>query len=114
VQFKEPVGEDGRGGRHMLQLGEGQGAWRVVQARGGLAKVGDQALVVVGVQGRGVHLEGLDHRQQHPGRNRALIGLDLRQVADRQAQEAAGRVKGPAALLAQPLDLRADEELVRH
>ncbi len=114
VQGQIGLGEIGRIGHRRLQLRQA-GDLAILERIGrGLAQVGDHPLVVGGVQRGGVDLEHPHHVDQHPGRHRSLIGLDLRQVAGRDAQAGGAHLQLPSLGLAQKTDLGADEQLVAH
>ena len=77
VQLKVAVSEARRLLGHLAQFreGNGRGAGRGLGDR--FAQIGQQALVVVGVQRFGGDVEGLDQGDEDAGTDGPLIGLDL-------------------------------------
>jgi hypothetical protein len=71
-------------------------------------------LAVVGLEHLDRRAERLDQAHQHPVSDGALVGLDLREVADRNAQFAGAGFKSPPSPLSERAHLRADEKLVAH
>src|SRR5690606_11501334 len=76
-----------------------------------LRKRRQQAVALAGREGGDVDAEGLCQRQKHRRRHRALVVLDLVEIAGRDA-DALGeaRLRQPVGL-AQLADLAADEQL---
>jgi hypothetical protein len=103
----------GQLGRLLDEPGKLRGLWRLVAQRTVVQRsvqLGQQALVLLLGELRHIAAEYLGQLQQHGGRHGALVGLDLRDVAQRQLQPSGELGLVPAQLLAQSTNARPDEE----
>jgi len=114
VQVQESPRQRRRLDRHLLQLAERHRIARPGGLGHRLAQVGDQLLVVAGVERLGGRLEDIHQARQHPVGDRPLVGLDLGKVADRDPEALGARLQLPPARFAQGPHLGADEELEAH
>ncbi|MNS65651.1 hypothetical protein D3C72_988270 [compost metagenome] len=114
MQGQELTRQSRRRRHRLLQLDGGRRLGVTGHVGDGLAQVGDQAGVAVQIEQAGVHVEGPRQGDQNPRRRRALIGLDLRQVAGRQGQPPGAGFQRPAARLAQLAHLGPEVEFFRH
>src|SRR5262249_25371434 len=79
-----------------------------------LAQVGDEPRLLVLDEAREIDLENVADAQQHGQSQRALIVLELVQVAGRDLEQLGQGGLGDRLLLAQPPELVAEEELLGH
>ncbi len=110
VEQQERLHEFGRLLHHPGQLrgGHGRGAQRPILERA--IELAQHALVGLVGELRHVAAEGLGQAQQHRGRHRSLVALDLAHVAERQREAFGQRGLAQAVLLAQAPDARSDEQ----
>lgn len=111
VQGEQRTRHGGHVGGQLADLGERH---RIARAGGGhighhVAQAGDQARLVVVGKALHVHAEHGVDLEQHGHGERALVLLDLVQVAGRQVERARQRHLGHAALLAQAAQAHAHE-----
>ena len=114
VQADEGARHGGHAGGQLADLGQRhlllpRAARRLVGQH--LVQTGDQARLLVVGKALHVHAQRGADLEQHRHRQRALVLLDLVQVAGRQAQRARQRHLREAALLAQAAQLHAHEGL---
>ena len=83
VQRQELPGERRRRRGRQLQFGQRRGGGVQRQVRGRFAQVRDGPALLVGIEVPRVDRKIPGQGDQHPGRDRTLIRLDLRQVAGR-------------------------------
>ena len=114
MQAEHPARQFRAGAHHAAQLAQGQrrpGEERVGQR---LAQVGDQPAVLVLQEGGQFQLEGGGDPHQHRQGQRALVVLQLVEIAGGKLQRLGQRRLGQAALLAQAAKLVAQEQFPLH
>ncbi len=111
VQQQEGLHQLGRLFDHARELRRrhGHAAQRAVLQRA--IELAQQALVGVVGELRHVAAEGLGQAQQHRGRHRTLVALDLAHVAERQLQALGQGRLAQRVLFAQAAHARAHEQL---
>jgi hypothetical protein len=114
VQREVLAGQGRRRCHGQLELRQGRRWGSQAQVGAGLAQVGDQPGFLVAVELAGTDHEDPRQCDEHSGGDRALVGLDLGQVAGGQAQQFRAGVQRQGLLLAQRADLGADEQFVAH
>jgi len=114
VQPQEGAGEGRTVGGDALEVLQ---ARRRVGEKGvgrGFAQVGNETVDVVGGEGGEIHPEGLPQGNENARGHRALVVLDLVEVADRESEPLRKGRLGQTRLFTQPAQGRTDENLPRH
>ena len=111
VQSDEGAADGGHGIGQFAHVGQGD---RFAQRRIGerFPEIGDEAGFVVFGEQLHIDAEGGVEFEQDRNSERALIVLDLVEIAERQADGGGERLLGHLPLLAQPLEPHADEGLL--